>query len=154
MSVTCDAACLVFCGSHESRPWGRHDAHPDWKRLARHAGISVRHPALPLAAQDVIRALGLPPGTSIGAFDALAAFNSPDATTAAVGRAVYTIEASLTNIVTLGAWLLVPGGSDLTRVGAIMHAVRHPKPDVLTDTPRLGPPPQVDSVHVYEGRLC
>jgi len=78
-------------------------------------------------AQDVIRVLGLPPGTAIGAFDALAAFQSPNATIAALGRAVYTVEAALTNVVALGAWLLLQGGNDLTTPGVVMYAVRHPE---------------------------
>jgi len=102
-----------------------HDPRPDQEGSPRQAGtVNDPRPCSGLA-QNVIRVLGLPPGTAVGAFDALAAFNSPNATTAAVGRAVYTIEASLTNIVTLGAWLLYGGGSDLSVLGVNMYAVSH-----------------------------
>ena len=88
----------------------------------------------PLDAQDVVRVLGLPAGVTIGAFDALAAFNSPNATTAAVGRAVYTVEASLTNIVALGAWLLYGNSNDLTKLGVVMYAVRPQNHILLLNT--------------------
>ena len=78
--------------------------------------------------QDVVRVLGLPAGVTIGAFDALAAYNSPNATLAALGRAVFTVEASLTNIVALGVWLLDQYSDDYNQLGVLMYTVRSPRP--------------------------
>ena len=77
-----------------------------------------------VAAQDVAAQFGVPPGVTIGSFDALAAYNSPNATLAALGRAVYTIEASITNLVSLGvAFLFRPGNSPVD-LANIMFIVR------------------------------
>ncbi len=67
---------------------------------------------------------GVPPGVTIGAFDALAAYNSPNATLAALGRAVYTIEASITNLVSLGVALLFRPGESPVDLANIMFIVR------------------------------
>ena len=75
--------------------------------------------------QDVAALLGVPSEVTIGSFDALAAYSSPNATLAALGRTVYTIEASLTNVVSLGVALLFEYGSSPVELANIMFIVRH-----------------------------
>ncbi len=91
-----------------------------------------RLPPRCVAAQDVATLLGVPPEVPIGSFDALAAYDSPNATLAALGRTVYTVEASLTNLVSLGVAFLFQYGSSPVQLANIMFIVRHPKSAAAT----------------------